>query len=172
MMIKKALAIITLLVLISSIILASCGVKAGPASANIKPSGTTTVRATWIEPEITGDSVAISLSEVKKDRIVHFKISTATNDESYMAYEYGGVQYVRADICPPCLSESFSLVKNTLVCDTCGTVFDAKTGAGISGACVRYPKAPVVYQVSGDKMVMTVSNLEAAFQTTLIPKKP
>lgn len=172
MMIKKIPFIIILLVLIGSIALASCGVKAGPAGTISKPSGTSRVRATWIKPEITGDSVAISLSEVKKDRIVHFKIRTATNDESYMAYEYGGIQYVRADICPPCLSESFSLVKDTLVCDSCGTVFDAKTGAGKSGACVRYPKASVAFQVGGDKLVMTISDLEAAFQKTLTPKNP
>lgn len=77
---------------------------------------------------------------------------------------------MRADICPPCGSQSFSLKKDTLVCDVCGTVFNARTGAGISGGCVLFPKTAVSYQIDTGKMVMQGNDLIAAYVETLKAK--
>jgi hypothetical protein len=44
--------------------------------------------------------------------------------------------------------------KNELVCNSCGTVFDAKTGAGLSGGCNIYPEAPAALQdVDGELVI-------------------
>ena len=84
-----------------------------------------------------------------------------------MAYQYGGQTYVRADICPPCQGQSFSLQGDKLRCDTCGTVFSAQTGAGVKGACVKYPKASVVYISQGGNMLMKSVDLSDAYLETL-----
>ncbi len=133
------------------------------------------VRATWIKPQVTGDSVSIPVNEVKNDKIVHFDVAvTLGNEMAFMAYDFDGKLYVRADACVPCRSTEFSLKKDSLVCDTCRTVFKAGTGAGVSGvsACVAYPKAAVPYEVSGGQLVMKGNDLLVAYQNTMEPDWP
>ena len=89
----------------------------------------------------------------------------------FMAYSYGGKSYVHASICPPCRSLSFTLSVGTLVCDACGTIFDAVTGKGVRGACVAYPKQPAQYHENGDALTMSKGDLIAAYQKTLRPGK-
>ena len=130
----------------------------------------TLVKATWIEPQVTGDTVSIPVTEVNNDKIVHFNVAEALGGEmAFMAYEVDGKLNVRANVCPPCRSIGFSLNKDTLVCDTCRTTFKAKTGEGISGACVSYPKAAVPYEISDGKVVMNGNDLVTAYQNTLKP---
>lgn len=132
-----------------------------PEPSGPKPSGS--IKATWIEPKVNGDSVTISQSEVVNKWNIHFKVG----DKAYMAYYLDGKIYVRSNVCPPCRSIGFSLYNDILVCDRCATKFKAKSGAGISGACVDYPKASVSYEVNGDSITMTKSDLDAAHQDTL-----
>ncbi len=127
------------------------------------------VKAKWIKPEISGDSASVSVNEVWNNKISHFGVGTSAGDITFMVYQLEGKLYARADICPPCRSESFSLKSDRLVCDVCGTVFDARTGAGISGGCVIFPKAPVPFETSNGKMVMKANDLITAYQETLKP---
>lgn len=147
------------------VVAAACGSsQSAPTSA---PAGTNQrVRPTFLKPNIAGDTVSINLAEVQKDIMAHFKVPAGNGQETFMAYELGGKQYVRAAICPPCGSQSFSLVGATLVCDACGTVFDAKSGAGIRGACVAYPKASVSFQSQDGTLTMKKADLLTAFQNT------
>ncbi len=158
--------LISLLVMASLAGLASCnsGNPGIPSSGLVSP--------TWLKAEVTGDAAAISLADVQKNKMTHFVVGIAAGDLAFMTYELGGKIYTRASICPPCRSQSFSLRQGTLVCDTCGTTFDAKTGDGVGGACVAYPKAAVTYEVNGGKIVMTANNLITAYQDTLKPGKP
>ncbi len=94
------------------------------------------IRAKWIEPQVTGDTVSIPISEVENSSIIHFKLATVNGDIAFMAYNVDEKLNVRANVCPPCRSIGFSLSKDTLICDTCRTTFKAKTGDGIAGACV------------------------------------
>jgi nitrite reductase/ring-hydroxylating ferredoxin subunit len=103
---------------------------------------------------------------------MHFEFTTQDKDMTFMAYDLSGEIYVRANICPPCRSTGFSLQQSTLVCDTCGTVFDAKTGAGINGACVGYPKSAVAYEIRDGSIVMKGSDLLAAYQDTVNQTQP
>ena len=54
-----------------------------------------------------------------------------------------------------------------LLCDTCGTVFDAKSGQGMKGPCIAYPKRPVDYQIQTSDIVMKADNLITAYLDTL-----
>ncbi len=163
-MLKKMIPILVLLLLITVSSIVAC-------SGNGTQNGQR-IEATWIEPQVLGGTVSIPVSEVEKDWNVHFNLKTQDGDMNFMAYVLDGEIYVRANICPPCQSIGFSLQQSTLVCDTCGTVFDAKTGAGIEGACVAYPKAAVSYEVNGDNITMQGTDLLTAYQDTANPAQP
>ena len=155
-------------------ILAACGAKpATAAGVNAGQNLNTTVKQTTIKAVVSGDTVTIPLSEVEKYGNVNFRVNTANDYYMFMAYQYGGQTYVRADVCVPCGSESFTLKNGTLVCDSCGTVFDVKTGAGIKGvtACQRYTKQPVTYEVTNGNIVMKWADMAAAYQKTTTPAK-
>jgi nitrite reductase/ring-hydroxylating ferredoxin subunit len=161
-MLKKIIPILVLLALVSSIVACSDN---GTQSNQL-------IKATWIEPQVVGDTISIPASEVESDTITHFKFRAQDEDMTFMAYDLSGEIYVRANICPPCHSIGFSLQQSTLVCDTCGTVFDAKTGAGINGACVAYPKAAVAYKIDNGNIIMKGSDLVAAYQNTVKLTQP
>ena len=161
-MLKNVILILVSLILVSSIV----------ACSDNGTQNSQRIEATWTNPQVLGDIISIPVSEVENDKIMHFEFTTQDKDMSFMAYDLSGEIYVRANICPPCRSIGFSLQQSTLVCDTCGTVFDAKTGAGINGACVGYPKAAVAYEIRDGSIVMKGSDLLAAYQDTVNPAQP
>jgi len=161
-MLKKITLILALVILVSTMV--ACSDNWSQDSQRIE--------ATWTNPQVLGDIISIPISEVENNKIMHFEFTTQDEDMTFMAYDLSGEIYVRANICPPCHSIGFSLQQSTLVCDTCGTVFDARTGAGINGACVAYPKAAVAYEIRDGSIVMKGSDLLAAYQDTVNPAQP
>lgn len=161
-MLKNVILILVSLILVSSIV----------ACSDNGTQNSQRIEATWTNPQVLGDIISIPVSEVENDKIMHFEFTAQDEDMTFMAYDLSGEIYVRANICPPCRSIGFSLQQSTLVCDTCGTVFDAKTGAGINGACVGYPKAAVAYEIRDGSIVMKGSDLLAAYQDTVNPAQP
>ena len=123
--------IIGALLLSLALIIVGCS---GPTS-NPTPSGP--IKATWIEPQVVGDTVSIPVSEVENNWNVHFKVETQDGNMTFMAYVLDGEIYVRANVCPPCRSIGFSLEEAVLICDRCATTFNAQTGEGISGSVCR-----------------------------------
>lgn len=166
-MVRKVLVALTGLLLAVSVLLVftGCG-GAGAGTSNQR------IRPTFVEPAITGENVAVSLAEVQAKKMIHFRVLTPAGKEVFMAYDLPGKTMVRASVCVPCQSQSFSLEGTTLVCDACGTKFSATSGDGISGACVAYPKAAVEYTVVNGNITMTTGSLVAAYQNTLKPGKP
>jgi len=145
-----------------------------PASElNPEPRPLGPIAATWIQAQVNEDSqtVSIPLSALEDNWNVHFKLETTDGEVNYMAYIFEDEIYVRANVCPPCRSIGFSLDEGAqlLICDRCATLFEPATGAGISGACVDYPKASVPYQVTNGNVVISGSDLLAAYQETLLP---
>ena len=167
-MFKKTI-LITALITISLGILALSGCTSKPVSAN--SSNNITAKQTTIQATLSGNTVSIPAGDVERLVNTRFKVATATASLTFMAYKYNNQTYVRADICPPCGSQSFTLKNGTLVCDTCGTVFNASTGAGVSGACVKYAKQLVSFQTQDGNIVMNGADLTSAFQKTLNPGK-
>jgi nitrite reductase/ring-hydroxylating ferredoxin subunit len=133
-----------------------------PVSAS-KPAGP--IKAIWIEPQVDGDIYSIPLSDINQNWNVHFKVEPM----NFMAYTLDGEIYVRANVCPPCRSTGFSLNDDILVCDRCATKFEAKTGDGIEGACVDYPKASISYDISDGYVLLKKQDLAAAYEETLQP---
>jgi len=133
------------------------------------PSPSGPIKATWIEPQVAGDTVSIPVSEVENNWNVHFNVKAQGEDMNFMAYVLDGEIHVRANVCPPCKSIGFSLGEDILICDRCATTFKAKTGEGIKGACVDFPKASVPYELSDGNIVMKGSGLITAYQDTVEP---
>ena len=156
---------VLLLILLGLLAVSACGQVSANNSANV------TAKQTTINAGLNGDSASISMSDVDKFTNTRFIVNTATAQLSFMAYKYNNQLYVRTDICPPCGSRSFTLTNGTLVCDSCGTVFDAKTGAGVKGPCVKYAKQPVPVVVKDGNILMQGPDLTLAFQNTLNPTK-
>ena len=132
----------------------------------------TPILATWIEPQVNGTTVSIPVSEVVDNWNTHFKLETGEGILNFMAYILDGAIYVRANVCPPCKSIGYSLNKDILVCDRCATTFAAKTGDGIAGACVDFPKALAPYEINGGNILVSEADLKAAYQNTLNPGWP
>lgn len=148
----------------TAVLTAACG-----SSSGIGP-----VKETVITPQITADTYSISVSEVETNINNQFKMSTANGSKYFAAYTLDGQIYVRATMCVPCQGTSFTLDNDILVCDNCGTRFNGKTGAGISGvpACQSYPKAAVPFQITDGNIVMSSADLVTAFNNTLKPGLP
>ena len=145
---------------------------APPPAPKPAPKLSGPIKAKWIEPQVDGDTVSIPQSEVENNWNVHFKVDIQGNTETFMAYVLDGKIYVRANVCPPCRSIGYSLDDDILVCDRCATLFEAKNGDGIKGACVDYPKASVAYAIAGGNIVMKGADLVVAYENTLKPGWP
>ena len=135
-----------------------------------KPAGIIKVKE--ITPTVSPDTVSIPKDIVQKNWNSHFLVNIPGGTMGFMAYVLNDEIYVRASSCPPCRGKTYSLDGNTLVCDTCGTTFNAKTGVGIAGACVNYPKASVQYTVADGNIILKLSDLTVAYQNTLKPGLP
>jgi nitrite reductase/ring-hydroxylating ferredoxin subunit len=156
------------------LILVGCSTKetnptAGNSTTGVSSSDNQRHKPAWVTPALNGDQVSVPLSAIQENKMVHFWVNLPSGKEAFMAYTLDGVTYMRADICPPCRSYSFSLQKGVLVCDTCGTKFEAGTGKGINGPCVNYPKEAVAWQLDNGNLVATESDLKAAYEKTLQP---
>jgi hypothetical protein len=166
-MFKKVFGIIGLVAgLAVIIILAGCS-----SAANAQEG---TYKETEITPTVTGDIVSIPISVVDSKHNIHFVLATTKGNTSFEAYTFNGAIQVRASFCVPCRGTSFTLSGDKLICDTCGTVFSAKDGTGVSGvaACKSYPKAAVAFTTTGGNIVMQSADLQTAFNNTLSPGLP
>jgi len=160
-----AIAIVSLVfVVLMPLAAAGCSRDSGGTGVEIKP--------TWIAAQVEGEQVSVSKSEIDGGQMVHFRVEEQGKKMVFMAYRLDEETHLRASICPPCRSESFSLAADTLVCNACGTRFQASTGDGISGACKNYPKAEAAYTVVGDRIAADIGDLVTAYEDTKVAGLP
>lgn len=159
----RSIGIVMLLILVSAFGLGCIGGDSDTAQAG-------PVKATWITATVNGDVVSIPAASVNDNTNVHFKVNTNTElgEIAVMAYKLGDEFVIRSNVCPPCGSIGFTLDDTVLVCDSCGTTFDATTGIGIQGACVDYPKENIPYTESGGILVMDLNDIMTSHQNTVI----
>jgi nitrite reductase/ring-hydroxylating ferredoxin subunit len=129
----------------------------------------TPIKGTWITAQANADQISIPVKSVDDNTNVHFKVKTDIGELAVIAYQFDNKVFVRSNVCPPCNSIGFSLKNGTLVCDSCGTVFDAVTGKGIEGGCVDYPKESIPYTISEGKIIMKLDDVVAAHKKTIEP---
>ncbi len=161
----KSISMIVVIVIILFTIITST---AGCGNNNSEP-----ILAAWVTVSETSETVSIPVSVVNDNKMVHFLLEEGSNGEiAFMVYELNKEIYVRSNVCPPCRSVGFSLQEDILVCDTCATTFNAKTGDGIKGACVDFPKASVPYEIEDETIIMKQNDLIASYQNTIEPGRP
>jgi nitrite reductase/ring-hydroxylating ferredoxin subunit len=167
---NRKLIPIVLLVVAVSLVVAGCtetrssaDSKGNDKSVNSEKS----IQGTWITAQTNADQVSIPVKSVDDNTNVHFKVNTDIGELSVMAYRFNDKIFVRSNVCPPCSSIGFYLKNGTLVCDSCGTVFDAATGKGIEGGCVDYPKENIPYTISDGKITMKLDDVVAAHKKTI-----
>lgn len=166
----KYAIVLAMFLILPGLLLAACSSPAvNGQPANAGGVNSLNVPPTAIKAVLNSGLATITLDEVETFINTRFVVNTATERLTFMAYKYNDRLYVRADICPPCRSESFSLLRGTLVCNACGTVFDAQTGKGIRGACVSYDKQPVSFEIENGEILMKESDLNTAYRDTLRP---
>lgn len=136
------------------------------ACASVSPQ-TEPVPGTWVNAEVDGDAVTVSLALVEEHHNLHFDLDYEGRSFAFMTYILDGNIQVRANACPPCGSRGFTLDGDVLDCDACHTLFDARDGSGIEGACVDYPKAAVPYATHNGSIVMSLTDLVNAYEETL-----
>lgn len=163
---NRKLAGIVLLVIALSLVAAGCAETRSSAGSK---DNADSVKGTWITAQVNANQIFIPTKSVDDNTNVHFKVKTDIGELSVMAYRFNNKVFVRSNVCPPCNSIGFSLKNGTLVCDSCGTVFDAATGKGIEGGCVNYPKESIPYTVSDGKITMKLSDVVAGYQKTIEP---
>ncbi len=160
------LAVVVLLVIAVALVVAGC---TESGSSSDTKNNEDPVKAEWITAQVSTDEVSIPASSVDENINVHFKVNTDSGELAVMAYKFNDKLFVRSNVCPPCNSIGFSLVNGTLVCDSCGTVFDAATGTGIEGGCVAFPKESILYTASDGKITMKLGDVVAAHEKTIEP---
>ena len=122
----------------------------------------------WVDAQVDGDSVTVPLALIEEHSNLHFEVEQDGRSLAFMAYVLDGEIQVRANACPPCGSRGFTLDGHVLDCDACHTLFDARDGSGIEGACVDYPKAAVPYDTDDGSIVMSVTSMVNAYDDTLV----
>ncbi|MCQ1535737.1 DUF2318 domain-containing protein [Methanosarcina sp. KYL-1] len=155
-----------MVLLVIAVALMAAGLAENGPSAVSTDTGSP-VAATWINAVKSTDTVSIPSSSVDENTNVHFKVNTDIGEIAVMAYRLEDEVFVRSNVCPPCGSIGFSLAKETLICDSCGTTFDAATGLGIGGACISYPKESIPYTVSDGNLVMKLDDVVDAHRKTV-----
>ena len=135
--------------------------------SGVSTAGASPVEGTWIDAKVTEDTVSIPIKSIDDNTNVHFKVNTEIGEISVMAYKFDDKILIRSNVCPPCNSIGFALDKRTLICDACGTVFDAATGSGIEGGCVAYPKESIPYTVSDENIILKIDDVVDAHKKTV-----
>jgi nitrite reductase/ring-hydroxylating ferredoxin subunit len=162
---RKLMALV-LFVITVSLVAAGCS---GIVSSADSKDNEKSAPGTWITAQVNADQVSIPAKSVDDNTNVHFKVKTEAGELSVMAYRFDDKVFVRSNVCPPCNSIGFTLKNGTLVCDSCGTVFDAATGKGIEGGCVGYPKESIPYTSSNGNITMKLDDVVAAHKQTIEP---
>src|SRR4030042_2564774 len=81
------------------------GVTQKPTPTETKPG---IIHPTWVTAQAEGNVASIPLSDVNSGKMIHFEVTTQGTKMTFMSYQLGEKIYVRASVCPPCRSRSFS----------------------------------------------------------------
>ncbi len=97
------------------------------------------IEMTDVKANVANGKITFSESEIRKAGIVYFEYKGAKN-VNLLAYAGPSGKIVSAvSLCEPCRGQRFHIEGTTLVCNTCGSVWELETHKAVSGACTNYP---------------------------------
>jgi hypothetical protein len=120
----------------------------------------------WAEPFIDADMVKILQSVAAESDHVHFEVPTDDGPAGFIGYFLDKSFVVRANVCPVCVSRDMDWEASTIVCGSCGTVFDAVSGIEKYGG-PRFPKGLVPNTKSAGIITMSLVDLQSAFERSV-----
>ncbi len=120
----------------------------------------------WVEPDIDGDAVTISLDVVENAGHVHFSLSVEDEALDYLGYMIDGTFYVRAAVCPSCGSQGLSHGGTMLVCHSCSTMFGFVTGEADDEESASFPQGLLPYSVADALISMSFAELVESYERT------
>jgi len=95
----------------------------------------------------------LPLEQVKEKKFVRFIYGDPTYGLPLLAYISPEGKIVTAvSMCEPCNSTAFHIKGEDLVCNSCGTTWEAGTMEAISGSCGKYPPDVVPNEVSDGRI--------------------
>lgn len=102
-----------------------------------------------------GGNIVLSMNEITSKKYVIFAYKNSSKTIPMMIYVTpSGRIVVAVRLCEPCQSTTFTLEGRELVCDKCGTRWDAESLKGISGGCPDYPPAEMKSVTVGEKLLI------------------
>lgn len=122
-----------------------------------------TIGMSSIDYQVTEGRITFALSEVLNKELVYMFHRTKNGQETpLMAYVSPEGRLVTAvAVCEPCLSLSFHMNGNELVCDSCGTRWQLNDLSGIAGGCLEYPPEEIPYQVQEGQVQVDLELVES-----------
>lgn len=126
-----------------------------------------------IDYKTEGDSVVISLAEVKKKKFVRFEFRSPKINVRQRNFAGkpelpvlalivpSGKLMVGVSYCEPCRSTTFHTERDlSLTCNICGTKWDMETLSAWSGACMPFPPDEIKVKVKDGKIYIPKDYLE------------
>lgn len=119
------------------------------------------IEMTDVKATVANGSVAVSESEVRKAGIVYYEYRGA-KDVNLLAYVGpSGNIFTAVSLCEPCRGQKFHIEGTTLVCNTCGSVWELETHKAVSGACTNYPPEILQSETLNGQVVIPESKVLA-----------
>lgn len=118
------------------------------------------IEMTDIQADVEDGKIVFPLSEIKGNKLVYFEYKGSTTIPLLAYIGPSGKVITAVSVCEPCKGERFSIEGETLVCNTCGTVWKLETHEGISGGCPQFPPEIIPNQVSKDKVLINKDSVE------------
>lgn len=119
------------------------------------------IEMTDVKATVASGSVTVSENEVRKAGIVYFEYKGAKN-VNLLAYAGPSGKIVAAvSLCEPCRGQRFRIEGKTLICNTCGSVWELETHNPVSGACTKYPPEILQSETVNGQVVIPEKNVLA-----------
>jgi len=110
---------------------------------------------------IEGDNLVLSLDEVLDKKFVRYVYKSKNRDIPLLAYvSENGNLVTSISMCEPCNSTTFHIKGDELVCNSCGSTWELNSLKTISGSCGKYPPDPIPSKVEGNKILISLQNIE------------
>jgi len=116
-----------------------------------------------VESKVEGEKVIVStLSVIKEKKFIWTEYNENGKRIPLTAFiQPDGKVMVAVSFCEPCNGETFHIIDNKLVCNSCGTTWDLQTLNGLSGGCQAYPPEALTYSLNGDNLEIPQTVLDA-----------
>ena len=129
-------------------------------------SSRTTPGQVWAEPVVADEEVSIPLPVTALGDHFYFEVPSPSGPMEFIGYQLDGELQIRASVCPNCGVPHIDYGAGVLECPTCGSTFDLRTGAAITGS-QGYPQGSIGYFLADGYLKSPLHTLTVAYERTV-----